>query len=429
MSPLLLLALFLILLVLGFLSATLSALETALLFLKEHHRPALAGNDSRLERDLDKLARDDNQTLNHVLLLAAVINLTIAALALFLIRTACQQWPLSPLPTALITFAAIILVTDLLPKLVALARPASVFRAVARPVLALDPVLKPLLDTIINLADTLTALLIPKRAVQHTDLTEDELETLVELRRDDGILQESESEMINEIIRLGDKTAKDCMIPRVDTTVMPNDIAPDEADALIRNHPHSHLPVYRDSPDVIIGVLNVRDYLLDRSRDHHRHIKAPVFVPETMMALDLFRDYLNTPHSLAIVLDEFGGMEGVVGHSDLIEEIISDAAPLPDPNPEIQDLGKNRLLVAGNARLDEIEEAINVDLETDGIDTIGGLLFNHVDQLPVPGQKIRINGIVATVRKCSDRRIQEVLIELEPPKTGDTEKPSPHENS
>lgn len=428
MSPLLLLALFLFLLAFAFLSATLSALETALLFLKEHHRPAIAGKDARLHRDLHTLATNDNQTLNHVLLLAAVTNLAIATLALFLLRTACQQWGLSPLPTALITFAVIIFLTDLLPKLIALTRPAAVFRFVARPVLFLDPVLTPLFDTINSLADSLTRLLIPNRVTKHSDLTEDELETLVEIHRDDGTLQESESEMISEIIRLGDKTAKDCMTPRVDTTVMSGELTVEEADSLIRAHPHSHIPVYRDSPDVIIGVLNVRHYLLDNQLNFHRHIDPPVFVSESMMALDLFRDYLNTPHSLAIVLDEFGGMEGIVSHSDLVEEIISDAAPLAEQNPDVQDLGKNRLLVSGNARLDEIGDAFRINLETEGIDTIGGLLFHQADSLPTPGDKFRLRGIIATVRKCNDRRIQEALLELDPnPPT--TANPKPGERS
>jgi putative hemolysin len=413
MSPLLLLALFLILLFLGFLSATLSALETALLCLKEHHRASIARDDANLKRDLSEFGEDANQSLNHVLLLGAAINLCVATLALFLIREVRLQWTISPLPAALIVFSLIIVITDLIPKLIALARPASVFRLVGRPILGLSPVLKPLLDSINSFADKITNLLVPHRAEQHHDLTEDELETLVELRRDDGILQASESEMISEIIRLGDKTAKDCMTPRVDATVMSCELSLEEADNFIRRHPHHLIPVYRDSPDVIVGILDVRDYFLDRAADYHQHIKAPVFVPETMMALDLFRDYLKTPHSLAIVLDEFGGLEGLVSHTDLIEEIISDAAPFADQHPEIQDLGKHRLLAAGNARLDEIGEFLNVDLETGGIDTIGGLLFTHLDRVPHPGEKLSLQGIVATVRKCSDRRIQEVLIEID----------------
>src|SRR5476649_2252532 len=170
--------------------------------------------------------------------------------------------------------------------------------------------------------------LTPRHLQKRTRLSDEELETLVEMGEEQGTLQEAEGEMIQEIIKLGDKTAKDCMTPRVDAFALPDDLTNEEAIAQLRQRRHRRVPIYAETPDQIVGVLDVKLFLLDPTEHYTETLIAPSFVPERMKGMDLLRGFLTRPQGLAIVVDEFGGTEGIVTLSDITEEIMSDAAPL-----------------------------------------------------------------------------------------------------
>ena len=242
-------------------------------------------------------------------------------------------------------------------------------------------------------------------------MSEDELETLVELSAEEGALHETESEMIQEIIKLGDKTAKDCMTPRVDAFAVPDDYTNEELILKLRAKRHRRVPVYGETPDDILGVLDVRDFLLDPSAHYTERLVPPSFVSETMKAIDLLRSFLSHPQGLAVVVDEHGGTEGIVTLADLVEEIISDAVPRADHSLYIEALGGGQLLANGSARIDDINELLTVSLEQEGIDTIGGFIYNRLGALPKPGTRLEINGLTLTVRRTSRKRIEEVLIQ------------------
>jgi len=194
----------------------------------------------------------------------------------------------------------------------------------------------------------------------------------------EGTLQETEGEIIQEIIKLGDKTAKDCMTPRVDTCAIPDDLANEEAIARFRQWRYRRVPVYADTPDQILGIVDVKQFLLDPSRHYTETLNVPSYVPETMRAMNLLRRFLSAPQGLAVVVDEFGGTEGIITLADIVEEIISDAAPLGDAELYIESLDAGLLIVSGNARLDDLTEHLGFELTADGIDTIGGYVFTLV---------------------------------------------------
>ncbi len=399
-----------------FLSALLSALETALFCLKEHHVVSLAKQQPNLANTIRKIARQPEQSVNQVLALSVVSNLIVAGLALLLVRETQGSVPFNPLVSALVLFGIIILLCDLIPKAIALREPGGVFRLTIQPLMKISPWVENFTDGVISLTDKVAAAVIPSSLKPRGDVTDEELETLVELHHEEGSLLKSESEIIQDIMKLGDKTVKDCLIPRVDAVLISDDLEEAEAQALVRESDYWRIPVYRDTPDVVIGILDVKSYFQNPSAGYHHHIERPVFVPETMMVLDAFREYLSAPHSLAVVLDEYGGLEGVISHDDIVEEIIGHAVPHAGQEPEIQPLGKDRLLAAGSARLDEIGEILELDLEFEGLDTIGGLIFNQLGHVPDPGTVFEMpeQRLRTTVRKTSDKRIEEVLVQCLP---------------
>jgi len=253
--------------------------------------------------------------------------------------------------------------------------------------------------------------LTPEKLRVRQRISDEELETLVEMSEAEGTLQETEGEIIQEIIKLGDKTAKDCMTPRVDTCAIPDDLANEEAIARFRQWRYRRVPVYADTPDQILGIVDVKQFLLDPSRHYTETLNVPSYVPETMRAMNLLRRFLSAPQGLAVVVDEFGGTEGIITLADIVEEIISDAAPLGDAELYIESLDDGLLIVSGNARLDDLTEHLGFELTADGIDTIGGYVFNRLGYLPTAGTTLEIPRLTITVRRASRQRIEEMLLQ------------------
>jgi CBS domain containing-hemolysin-like protein len=283
------------------------------------------------------------------------------------------------------------------------------------------PIVDPLARVVQACAEWTVRVFLPARLRTGHTLTAEELETLVELSAEEGALHASESEMIQEIIKLGDKTARDCMTPRVDSFTVPDDLSNEELIARVRTNRYRRVPVYGETPDEIMGVLDVRRFLSAPTEHYTELLDPPSFVPETMRAVDLLHSFLRHPQPIAIVVDEHGGTEGTITLADIVEEIISDAVPLADRELYIEPLGEGRLIVDGGARLEDLNEQLGTALEEEGIDTIGGLVFNRLGALPKPGTEMKIDGLTVTVRRTSRKRVEELLIVQEAGKRPDDE--------
>ncbi len=400
----------LVLLILAVSSALFSAIETALFTLQPFHIERLKASKSKSAEALMRLMENPRRLLSAILISDVLVNLPLIILCLYLVREVVS--PFVPFwVAALLIFTLVVFVCDLAPKLAALRRPERVTKLGVRVMHTLMPLIDPLCRLLQRASEKMADALTPERLQPNQFLSEAELETLVELSAEEGALHETESEMIQEIIKLGDKTAKDCMTPRVDAFAVPDDFTNEELIQKLRIRRHRRVPVYGETPDDILGVLDARDFLLDPSLHYTERLSPPSFVSETMKAIDLLRSFLSHPQGLAIVVDEHGGTEGIVTLADIVEEIISDAVPKGDHALYIEVLEEGRLLANGSARIDDINEVLALQLEEEGIDTIGGLIFNRLGTLPKPGTHLEIDGLTLTVRRISKKRIEEVLIQ------------------
>jgi CBS domain containing-hemolysin-like protein len=398
-----------ILLVLVVCSAVFSAIETALFSLQPVHIERLKKRKASFADALAQLLENPRRLLSVILLCDALTNFPLILLCLFLLRSeAAVHVPFWA--AALLIFTLIVFVCDLLPKLAALADPHRFAKIGVRVLQPLVCVFDPTARLLQRLSERVAEMITPAALKSGHVLSEEELETLVELSTEEGALHETESEMIHEIIKLGDKTARDCMTPRVDAFAIPDDLTNEEAIERLRAKRYRRVPVYGETPDDILGVLDARDFLLDGAAHYTERLIAPSFVPETMKAIDLLRSFLNHPQGLAIVVDEHGGTEGIVTLADVVEEIISDAVPLAEQGLYIESVGDGRLIVNGSARLDDINELLGTKLEEEGIDTIGGLIFNRLGALPRPGTQMMLDAVTLTVRRTSRKRVEEVMI-------------------
>jgi putative hemolysin len=397
--------------VLIFCSALFSGLETALFALKPHQLRRLQANHPGLAKFIQIFRENPRRVLNVLLLGDGLVNVPLVILCLFMLwrnpfAARVPQWL-----AATAIFALLVLLCDLIPKLLALSAP---YRLSAIGVLTLR-ISIPLLDRVGRGLETLSTALLdlvtPSHLHTRPRLSDEELETILEIGEEEGSLHEAEAEMIQEIIKLGDKTAKDCMTPRVDTFMLPDDLTNEEAVERLREKRLRRVPVYVDTPDQIIGILDVKNFLMDPPDHYTEALIAPSFVPETMRALDLLKLFLTHAQGLAIVVDEFGGTEGIITTADIVEEILSDAVPLGEVDLYIEPLENGRFLVSGNARLDDLSEHLGFDLEAEGLDTIGGFVFNRLGYLPASGTRLEIPRLTITVRRTGRKRIEEILLE------------------
>src|SRR5438876_1477778 len=411
MTGLTLVTLLAVIAILVFCSALFSAVETALFLLKPHQLRRLEAHHAGLTKFIQLFRENPRRVLNVLLVGDGLVNVVLVVLCLFFLwegplAARVPQWL-----AGILIFAIVVLLCDLIPKLLALSVP---YKLSAIGAFALQ-ISMPLLDRIGRGLETVSAyvvnLLTPAHLRTRARLSDEELETLIEIGEEEGALYEGEAEMIQQIIKLGDKTAKDCMTPRVDSFMLSDDLTNEDAIARLKEKRHRRVPVYADTPDRILGIIDVKLFLLDPSEHYTEKLIAPSFVPETMAALELLKLFLTHPQGMAVVVDEFGGTEGIITMDDIVEEILSDALPRDDVALYIAPLGHGRFLVSGNARLDDLSEHLGFQIDADGIDTIGGLVFTRLGYLPPSGTKLEIPRLAITVRRSGRKRIEEILLE------------------
>jgi len=395
-----------------FVSALFSGLETALFSLRPHQLRRLEQNHPALVNFVQLFRDKPRRVLNVLLLGDGLVKVPLVVLCLFLLWRGPLAGHLPQWVAAILIFAIVVLLCDLVPKLIALAAPYRLSTVGAFVLQASVGLLDRVGRILESVSTAIVDLLTPQRLRTRARLSDEELETLVEIGEEEGTLHQAEGEMIQEIIKMGDKTAKDCMTPRVETFALADDLTNEQAIAQLKEKRYRRVPVYADTPDNVVGIIDVKLFLLDSSEHYTESLLAPSFVPETMHALDLLKLFLTHPQSLAIVVDEFGGTEGIITMSDIVEEILSGAAP---PRGEvdlyIEPLEDGKFLVSGHARLDDLHDHLGFELEADGIDTIGGLVFNRLGYLPQAGAKIELPRLAVTVRRTSRKRIEELLLE------------------
>src|SRR3989475_6322988 len=380
-------------------SALFSGVETALFSLKPHQLRRLEAHHAGLTKFIHFFRENPRRVLNVLLLGDGLVNVLLVVLCLFFLWEGPLAGRIPQWLAGIGIFAIVVLLCDLVPKLLALS---AHYRLSSIGALTLQ-IAMPLLDRMGRGLETVSAyvvdLLTPAHLRTRARLSDEELGTLIEMGEEQGALYEGEAEMIQEIIKLGDKTAKDCMTPRVDSFMLPDDLTNDDAITRLKEKRHRRVPVYADTPDQILGIIDVKLFLLDPSEHYTEKLIVPSFVPETMAALELLKLFVTHPQGMAVVVDEFGGTEGIITMDDIVEEILSDALPRDDVALYIEPLGNGKFLVSGNARLDDLSEHVGFRIDAEGIDTIGGFVFSRLGYLPPPGTKIEISHLAITLRR------------------------------
>ena len=214
-----------------------------------------------------------------------------------------------------------------------------------------------------------------------------------------------------EIIRLDRRTVREVMKPRSQMACVSDDLSVEDMIAAARQHQHRRLPIYDDTPDTIVGILNTRRLLLDPQIDLAEVIEFPSFVPASMNLLQLFQSFQRQQRGLAIVVDEFGGTAGVVTLEDILEEIIGEIRSEGEPAGFVMEkLGPGRWRVNGTMRIDDFRREFPELGEVPPVETMGGLLVALFEVVPSVNQSVNFNGLKLTATVADERRVRELLV-------------------
>ena len=247
-------------------------------------------------------------------------------------------------------------------------------------------------------------------------ITQEELKTLMDVGEEEGVLEGKEKEMIFNVFEFGDLQVKDIMAQRVDIIAESIDASYEEILNGIQEYQFSRIPVYEDNIDNIVGILYAKDLILlndedKKNFDVKKLMREPYYTFEFKNIADLFTEMKRTRNHMAIVLDEYGGTVGIVTIEDLIEEIVGDIEDEYDEHQEdIKEIKENEYEVDGSTRLDDLSEIINVKIESDEFDSIGGFVIGILDRLPELNEEILYENLKFIVEEIDKKRIKKIRI-------------------
>ena len=287
-------------------------------------------------------------------------------------------------------------------------------------------VLTTLLTPVIYIVNSISYLLCRLFGIdlnQTQTMTEMELRTIVDVSQEDGVIEKEEKELINNVFDFGDSISKDIMLPRIDMVFASVDMTYDELVEIFLEEQYSRLPVYEESKDNVIGILNLKDLFFYRVThknevfDIHEVLRKPFFTYEFQKTSVLMEEMRNKSISFAIVLDEYGSTAGLITLEDLIEEIVGDIRDEFDADEAeaIKCIGPGEYEVEGSMKLDDLNDIIGTEIESENYDSIGGHMIGLLDHLPEEGETVREGDYLYSIKKMDKNRIETVYIKIEDP--------------
>ena len=320
----------------------------------------------------------------------------------------------------LIMVPLLLLVGEITPKVLAIRHNIAFASFESRPIEFFTRMIRPLRWVIRNVADLFITLIIGKERSRGNIITEDMVRTLAREAVGEGALDRLEAQFIEQIFDFGNKTLEDVMTPRSDVFFLSIDRPLEKMIVEVCKSRHTKVPIYQEHRDNVCGILHTRDLLgidIEKfSRDPRRFqglLRKPYFVPESKLAADLFRTFRERKLSIALTVDEYGGVTGLVSMEDLLECIFGE---IHSPSDEvhqfsIKDLGEGRYAVNGSMPVIEFNKEMGSELSDEWGETIGGLLLHHYGELPPQGDKIEISQFRFIVTEVEENRIKAVEFE------------------
>lgn len=401
-------------------SGLYSASETALTSLSKIRLEQMIKNNIKGVDRIEKLYKDPKKMLSAILIGNNLVNIGASSLMTSL---AIDIWGNTGVGIATGIMTLIVLVFgEITPKTLATQNSEQFSLGLSRFVLVTKIIVTPVSSLLNVITNILIRFLGGEVDEDQPFITEDELKTIVSVSHKEGILEGEEKDMIYNVFDFGDSKANDVMIPRTEMVAIDIDSPYEIVIDVLTREQYSRIPVYEDTTDNIVGILYAKDLLFLQGHkasnfDLKKYIRKAHFTYEYKLTKELFNEMRATRTHMVIVLDEYGGTEGIVTIEDLIEEIVGEIEDEYDKQIEdVQVIEDNEYLVNGGLELEDMNILLGTSIESDDFDTIAGFIIDIIDRIPASGEVIDYGDYRFVVESIDKNRIDKVRIILLNPK-------------
>lgn len=413
-----------VLIVLVFLSGFFSSAETALTTVNRVRLRTLEEEGNKRAAKVNKILDNYSKMLSTILIGNNIVNLSASALA----TTLALRINLAVgIATGILT-VVVLLCGEIIPKTWAMLYSEGLSLLYSGVIYALMQLLTPVIFLVDKMANGVLRLLHIDPNKKTSTMTENELKTYVDVSHEDGVIESEEREMIYNVFDFSDALAKDIMIPRINMVTVSVDASYEKVLGIFRESMYTRLPVYEDDKDNIIGLINIKDFILTEDEEHF-HVKDILrdahYTYEYKKIADLMYEIREKTTSVTFVLNEYGATVGMITLEDLLEEIVGEIRDEYDEDEDeyIKEIDEHTYLVEGSMKLDDINDALNTELDSEDYDSIGGIIIEYLDRLPEDNEEVTLeSGIRLKVQGIDQNRISKVLMTL-------PEKPASDEES
>ena len=393
------------------LSAFFSSAETALTTVNKMRVRTLAEAGNRQAIMLAKVTENPGKMLSTILVGNNIVNLSASAIMTTL---AMQTFGSKAVGAATGILTLIILVFgEITPKTVSTLNAEKIALAYANVIYWLVILMTPVIFLINQLSMGVLFLLRIDPKKKQDSITEDELRTIVKVSHEEGVIEMEEKKMINNVFDFGDSLAKDIMIPRIDMVMVDADITYEDLLEVFREERFTRIPVYEKSTDNVIGIINMKDLLLfDQNGDFlvRDFLRQPLYTYEFKKTAELMMEMRKTFNNIVIVLDEYGATAGLITLEDMLEEIVGEIRDEydEDEEDEVREVAPGEYIVEGAMKLDDLNDMLDLNLESEDYDSIGGLIIGQLEHLPEQGEEVLYENLRLIVDQVEKNRIDKV---------------------
>lgn len=420
-----------VIVVLLILSAYFSSAETALTTVNKIRMRALAEEKNKAAKRVLKLVEEPSKMLSAVLICNNVVNLSASSISTAYAFRICQRIGLEEstslgagIATGILT-VLILIFGEITPKNMATRNSEKLSLFYSHSILFLTNLLTPIIFIVNQISRFIMFIMRVDTSKKVNSITEDELRTFVDVSHEEGVIESEERQMITNIVDFGDSLAKDVMIPRMDIAMVEANISYEDLLTEFTVNKFARLPVYEETIDNIIGIINLKDFVFYKGDKENLNIRSLIreahVTYEYKNVAELFMEMRKDSIPMTIVLDEYGALAGLITIEDLIEEIVGELRDEydMDEEDEIQAIDETVYMVLGSTSLDDIAEALNIPLASDDYDSIAGHVINLLQHFPDVGETAEDEYGIYTVLDVDGNRIDKIRLEIKPRKDED----------
>lgn len=395
------------------LSGFFSMSETALMSLNKIKLRHMVEEGVAGAKSVEKLIEDPNKLLGAILIGNNVVNIGASSLATVLATNIFGNSGVG-IATGVITILVLIF-GEITPKSIAKQKSETVALMVVKPIQFIVFIFEPFVYVFTIISSLFIRLLGGDPNKAESFITEEELKTMVDVSEEEGVLENVEKEMIFNIFDFVDLQVKDVMVQRVDIVALDEEATYDEVMDIIKSEQFSRIPVYSETIDNVIGVINVKDFaMVENIREDFnvtKYVREPFYTFEFKKIVELFKEMKKARNHIAVVLDEYGGTVGLVTIEDLVEEIVGEIEDEYDEEDNsIEVIKENEYVVDGSARLHDISELLGVDIDSEEFDSVGGLMIGALGRMPEEKEEVVSNDITFIAEEIDKNRIKKVRL-------------------